>query len=100
MWVSSLARRARGAIGLRGRIVAVVLITTVATLAIAAVLLLGPLEKSLRHADQSALSKAIPHGTARTFQQLPLAGTTRVHGPRTGLWPRSTRCRMRPGARS
>jgi signal transduction histidine kinase len=72
MSVPSLARRARGAIGLRGRIVAVVLITTVATLVIAAVLLLGPLERSLRRADQSALSKAIPHGTATSFGRLPL----------------------------
>jgi signal transduction histidine kinase len=70
--IPSLARRARGAIGLRGRIVAVVLITTVATLLIAAVLLLGPLERSLRNADQSALSKAIPRGTAHTFSQLPM----------------------------
>ncbi|HEX5193953.1 MAG TPA: HAMP domain-containing sensor histidine kinase [Solirubrobacteraceae bacterium] len=72
MSIPSLARRARGAIGLRGRIVAVVLITTVTTLAIAAVLVLGPLEKSLGHADQSALSKAVPRGTRHTFSQLPL----------------------------
>ena len=72
MSVPSLARRARGAIGLRGRIVAVVLITTVVTLVIAAVLVLGPLEKSLGHADQSALSKAVPHGTRRTFGRLPM----------------------------
>jgi signal transduction histidine kinase len=81
MSIRSLARRARGAIGLRGRIVAVVLITTVATLGIAAVLLLGPLERSLRHADQSALSKAIPHGTATTFGRLPL-GT--INSPSSG----------------
>ena len=72
MSVRSLARRARGAIGLRGRIVAVVLITTVVTLAIAAVLVLGPLEKSLSHADQSALTKAVPRGTAYTFRRLPM----------------------------
>jgi signal transduction histidine kinase len=72
MGIRGLARRARGAIGLRGRIVAVVLITTGATLAIAAVLVLGPLEHSLSNADQSALSKAVPRGTAKTFGRLPL----------------------------
>jgi signal transduction histidine kinase len=70
--VSALAHRARGAIGLRGRIVAVVLITTVATLAIAAILVLGPLEKSLRRADEQALKKSIPHNVAKRFSRLPL----------------------------
>jgi signal transduction histidine kinase len=70
--VPALAQRARGAIGLRGRIVAVVLITTVATLAIAAVLLLGPLEKSLRKADEQALKKSIPHNVVKRFERLPL----------------------------
>ena len=72
MSVSALAHRARGAIGLRGRIVAVVLITTVATLAIAAILVLGPLEKSLRRADEQALKKSIPHNVAKRFGRLPL----------------------------
>ncbi len=44
------ARPRRGALGLRGRIVGAVLVTTVATLVVAAVALLGPLEKSLRNA--------------------------------------------------
>jgi signal transduction histidine kinase len=70
--VPALAQRARGAIGLRGRIVAVVLITTVATLAIAAVLVLGPLEKSLRRADEQALKKTIPHNVVKRFGRLPL----------------------------
>jgi signal transduction histidine kinase len=72
MTLRGLARRARGAIGLRGRIVAVVLITTGATLAIAAVLVLGPLEESLRHADQSALVKAVPRDTATMFGKVRL----------------------------
>ncbi|HET6506848.1 MAG TPA: histidine kinase dimerization/phospho-acceptor domain-containing protein, partial [Baekduia sp.] len=72
MSIPSLARRARGAIGLRGRIVAVVLITTVATLAIAAVLLLGPLEHSLRNADEAALNKALPAQMIGGLKQLPL----------------------------
>ena len=72
MTLPGLAGRARGAIGLRGRIVAVVLITTGATLAIAAVLVLGPLEESLRHADQSALVKAVPRDTATMFGKVHL----------------------------
>ena len=82
MSVAALARRARGAIGLRGRIVAVVLITTVATLAIAAVLLLGPLEKSLRHTDERALHNAIRGNTAKRFARLPM-GT--IEGDRHSL---------------
>jgi signal transduction histidine kinase len=41
--------------GLRGRIVGAVLITAVATLVVASVALLGPLEKSLRNAEQRSL---------------------------------------------
>jgi signal transduction histidine kinase len=76
---AALAHRARGAIGLRGRIVAVVLITTAATLAIAAVLVLGPLEKSLRRADEQALKKSIPHNVVKRFQRLPLGDLNSPH---------------------
>ncbi len=79
MSVPALAQRARGAIGLRGRIVAVVLITTVATLAIAAVLVLGPLEKSLRRTDEQALKKAIPHNVVKRFSRLPLGELNSPH---------------------
>src|SRR5437588_4023261 len=48
-------RRSRGALGLRGRILGAVLITTVATLAVAALALLGPLEHSLRTAELTTL---------------------------------------------
>jgi signal transduction histidine kinase len=44
-----------GAFGLRGRIVGVVLVTAVATLAVAALALLGPLEQSLRNAEKTTL---------------------------------------------
>jgi signal transduction histidine kinase len=44
-----------GAFGLRGRIVGVVLITAVATLAVAALALLGPLEQSLRNTEKTTL---------------------------------------------
>ena len=59
-------RRARGALGLRGRIIAVVLLTAVATLAVAAVALLGPLEHSLRTAEQKTLAKAL-RGSTQDF---------------------------------
>jgi signal transduction histidine kinase len=41
--------------GLRGRILGVVLVTAVATLVVASVALLGPLEKSLRNAERTSL---------------------------------------------
>jgi signal transduction histidine kinase len=52
-------RPRRGAFGLQGRIVGAVLITTVATLAVAALALLGPLEQSLRNADKKTLENEI-----------------------------------------
>ncbi len=56
------ARPRRGALGLRGRIVGAVLVTTVATLGVAALTLLGPLESSLKNADQKTLRTDIgPH---------------------------------------
>jgi signal transduction histidine kinase len=45
--------------GLRGRIVGLVLFTTVATLAVAAAALLGPLENSLRHAAVKTLQQEL-----------------------------------------
>ncbi|HWC87025.1 MAG TPA: HAMP domain-containing sensor histidine kinase [Solirubrobacteraceae bacterium] len=47
--------RRPGALGLRGRIVGALLITTVATLAVAALALLSPLERQLRNEAQSTL---------------------------------------------
>ena len=101
MSVPALAQRARGAIGLRGRIVAVVLITTVATLAIAAILVLGPLEKSLRRADEQALKKSIPHNVVKRFERLPLGELNSRGISGAASWRgRSSSCRMRPAARS
>jgi signal transduction histidine kinase len=48
-------RRSRGPLGLRGRIIGVVLFTAVATLAVAALALLGPLEQSLKNAELNTL---------------------------------------------
>jgi signal transduction histidine kinase len=49
------ATRRGGVLGLRGRIVGALLVTTLATLAVAAVALLGPLETQLRDADLKTL---------------------------------------------
>jgi signal transduction histidine kinase len=49
------ARPRLGALGLRGRIVGAVLVTTVATLGVAAVALFGPLQASLRNTAKNTL---------------------------------------------
>ncbi len=65
------ARPWSGAFGLRARIVGVVLVTTVATLAVAAVALLGPLEHRLRNAElDTARSAAV--SAAAEFKSLNL----------------------------
>src|ERR1700729_2561179 len=46
-----------GALGLRGRIIGAVLIASVATLIVAALALLGPLEQSLRNAEKTTLKQ-------------------------------------------
>ena len=61
--------RWRGALGLRGRILGVVLVTSVATLAVAAVTLLGPLEQSLRNAELNTLRGQV--------------GSTKYSGPKS-----------------
>jgi signal transduction histidine kinase len=64
-------RPRRGALGLRGRIVGAVLVTTVATLAIAALALLPRLESSLRNAARNTLLREV-HGATASFQHLDL----------------------------
>jgi signal transduction histidine kinase len=66
------ARPRRGALGLRGRIVGAVLVTTVATLVVAAVALLGPLEQSLRNAAKRTLQAEV-RGATNNFTHLDLA---------------------------
>ncbi len=57
--------------GLRGRIVGLVLFTTVATLAVAAAALLGPLEHSLRNAAKKTLEQELGSGPSpRAFRGL------------------------------
>lgn len=53
------ARPRRGALGLRGRIVGLVLFTTAATLAVAALTLLGPLESKLRNSALTTFEKDV-----------------------------------------
>ncbi len=71
-------RPRRGALGLRGRIVGAVLITTVTTLVVAAVALLGPLEHSLRHAAQNTLAKDLGNHPTAKLTKLDLGATAFV----------------------
>ncbi len=66
------ARPRRGALGLRGRIVGAVVVTTVATLGVAALTLLGPLENSLRHAALTTLERDVHKNPTNTFAALGL----------------------------
>ena len=65
-------RPRRFAPGLRGRIVGAILITSMATLGIAAIGLLGPLEKSLRNAAQKTLEKDLGKHPLSQFKVLQL----------------------------
>jgi signal transduction histidine kinase len=72
-------RPRRGALGLRGRIVGLVLFTTVATLAVAALTLLGPLESKLRSsALQTLVHDVDVAAPANTLQQLDLVPGSRA----------------------
>jgi signal transduction histidine kinase len=95
--VGRRARSRRGAFGLQGRIVGAVLVTTVATLAVAAVALLGPLENSLRNAElktlktEVGLKKATIAKTVGPFKSLDLGSMSdrnirppTTSGPGTG----------------
>jgi signal transduction histidine kinase len=66
------ALRRRGALGLRGRIVGAVLVTAVATLGVAAITLLGPLEQSLRNAALKTLIHDLGKRPARPLTKLDL----------------------------
>jgi signal transduction histidine kinase len=78
--------RARGALGLRGRIAGAVFLSAVVTLAVAAVALLGPLEHSLRTAEIKTLHKKLGSHPARTFEKLPLCTiVSDLHGEQRKL---------------
>ena len=68
------SRPRRGALGLRGRIVGAVIVTTVATLAVAALALLGPLEHSLRQEARKTLVLDVGRAGAKaSFKRLDLS---------------------------
>ena len=71
--------RARGALGLRGRIAGAVFLSAVVTLAVAAVALLGPLEHSLRTAEIKSLHKSLGQHPAAAFRRLPLCTIVSDH---------------------
>jgi signal transduction histidine kinase len=66
------ARPRRGALGLRGRIVGALLVTAVATLAVAAAGLLGPLQHELRNSAKQTLQKEL-RGATSGFSDIDLA---------------------------
>jgi len=74
--VAARPRPRRGGLGLRGRIVGAVVVTTIATLGVAALALLGPLEQSLRRASLTTLTKDLPRHPTQAFQRLDLTGLT------------------------
>lgn len=80
-------RRPRlGALGLRGRIVGLVLVTTVATLAVAALALLGPLESSLRGAEKKTLEREL-RGATNGFVHLNPAQAVYINPAYAGTSP-------------
>jgi signal transduction histidine kinase len=97
--MAGLSERIRGALGLRGRIVGVVLVTVVATLAVASILLLGPLENSLRKAELQTLEKQVNHKTTKAFRELPLGQVLRLKSthPDTVLRDAEARLNRRVG---
>jgi hypothetical protein len=81
------ARPPRGALGLRGRIVGAVLVTTVETLAVVVVALLGPLEHELRSAALSNLQKELGKSTTANCAKPPLTdiGVPRIEQTVSGI---------------
>ena len=88
----------RGALGLRVRIVGAVLVTTVATLAVAAVALLGPLEQSLRNAEKQTLRHDLRKSTISGFVQLKLDALPSSAVERERLYGRQQQLASRIGA--
>jgi signal transduction histidine kinase len=87
----------RGALGLRGRIVGAVLVTAVATLAVAALALLGPLEQSLRDAEKVALRSDLGKSTIARFSNLALAQVSTSPVEQAALYNRQRRLAGRIG---
>ena len=70
------SRPRRGALGLRGRIVGLVLFTTVATLAVAALALLGPLESKLRSSALATLKHELGNNPEQALRSIDLSTVT------------------------
>lgn len=91
------SRPRRGALGLRGRIVGLVLFTTVATLAVAALTLLGPLESKLRHSALATLRHELGPQAAAPFKSLNLRGALSKGPAREALTQREQKLARRVG---
>jgi signal transduction histidine kinase len=95
----NLGRPGRGALGLRGRIIGAVLVTSFATLAVAAIALLGPLEHSLRNAEKTTLKKDLGNkGSLEHFTHLQLANIAKSKPERAALADAQTTLQERIGA--
>jgi signal transduction histidine kinase len=92
------SRPRRGALGLRGRIVGAVLVTTVATLAVAALELVGPLQSQLRNAELKTLKAELGRSATASFKQLDLFGTAKERKARDALRVAQQQLATRVGA--
>src|SRR5689334_21125684 len=90
-------RPRRGALGLRGRIVGAVLVTTVATLVVAALALLGPLEQSLRNAALKTLQHDLRTGNIKLS---PFEAPVLVQALDTGEIPQQQRVNVQRGEKA
>jgi signal transduction histidine kinase len=88
-------RPRRAALGLRGRVVGVVLVTAVATLAVAAAALLGPLEHSLRDAELKTLQGQVTKPQTTPFRN---AGPAQAILPGSGSQSSGVGKKRRPDA--
>jgi signal transduction histidine kinase len=91
-------RHGQSALGLRGRIVGALLFTSVATLAVAALALLGPLEQSLRSSEMVTLHHDLNKSTIRGFSRLDLTTVPLSNKSRGQLLAQQTTLGTRIGA--
>ena len=94
----NLGRPGRGALGLRGRIIGALLVTAVATLAVAAIALLGPLEHSLRNSEKTTLKNDLGKGSLQEFTLLDLANAFTSPSEKAALAEAQTDLQTRIGA--
>ena len=94
----NLGRPGRGALGLRGRIIGALLVTAVATLAVAAIALLGPLEHSLRNSEKTTLKNDLGKGSLQEFTLLDLANVFTSSSEKNAVAEAQTDLQTRIGA--